>query len=70
MTKPNENAFPFQDNGTDNSVDWGMTKLEYLAAMAMQGLISTQSENNYFTDQQIAESAVNYAKALIEALNK
>jgi hypothetical protein len=51
-------------------VNMGLTKREYFAAMAMQGMIG----NSYFTEgssyNTIAEWSVQQADALIEALNK
>lgn len=63
-------------HGQENDVAMmrgGLTKLEYFAAMAMQGLLST--EGSYFPDNQstgdlVAEAAVKYADALIKALNE
>lgn len=50
--------------------DWyGLTKREYFAAMAMQGIISNPN-NHYVTSYSIAERAVQIADALIEQLNK
>jgi hypothetical protein len=46
----------------------GLTKREYFAAMAMQGLLSTVPES--FNGTEIAQLSVNMADALIEALNK
>ena len=46
----------------------GLTKREYFAAMAMQGMTSNCYKDH--PDQHIAESSVLLADALIEALNK
>lgn len=53
----------------------GLSKREYFAAMAMQGICSGMSNdsivNNRSSDTQgVAELAVMYADALIEQLNK
>jgi len=52
----------------------GLTKREYFAAMAMQGLLNSETFNaNGYTNgtpSGIAEIAVHQADALIEALNK
>jgi hypothetical protein len=73
MTKPNEsiNSFKYDDGYGDNGTTTGLTKREYLAAAALQGLLprvthefGRPAENIY------AERAVRYADALIEALNK
>lgn len=80
MTNPNDPAFPevftngsFYDNNAQKSFaevasTTGFTKREQLAAMAMQGVISsdTDSQLDY---QQVAKFSVGYADALIEALN-
>ena len=47
----------------------GLTKREYFAAMAMQGSVAADSEDQWtFADH--ARFAVKQADALIEALNK
>ena len=51
----------------------GLTKREYFAAMALQGLLSTKG--SYFPNQQntgelAALASVHYADALIAELNK
>jgi hypothetical protein len=45
----------------------GLTKREYFAAMAMQGLLS---EHNYDTHERVAVNAVAYGDALCEELSK
>ena len=71
-THPNDQAFP---RPASHSPEFGpthpklgLTKREYFAAMAMQGLLSTVPES--FNGREIAEISVNMADALIEALNK
>lgn len=44
----------------------GLTKREYFAALAMQGLISI----NNWSDDRIAQKSVEMSDKLIEALNK
>lgn len=53
----------------ERSVDsgLGLTKREYFAAMAMQGLLSNQKE---YTAMQIMEFSVRAADNLIDALNE
>lgn len=46
---------------------WGLTKREYFASLALQGLV-TQFE--YSNVDDIADTAVQYADALIASLNK
>lgn len=55
-----EPAFP-----TGIEVDGGLTKREYFAARAMQGLISTYTINRDGHTKYTAETAVQYADALI-----
>lgn len=70
-TKRNDNAFPFQFDGLDDEgtiiFENGLTKREYFAAMALQGILAS----NTFPSSPIAAAydAVNCADALIEALN-
>jgi len=48
---------------------YGLTKREYFAAMAMQGLL-TSTKYILYPITQVAKDAVNYADALIKELNK
>jgi hypothetical protein len=66
MTNPNDSATGFawsqEQSGTS-----GLTKREYFAAMAMQGLLAN---GNYITNYKfLGEESVIFANALIEALN-
>lgn len=64
MTKPEDNAFPWDDVGPHP----GLTKREYFAAMAMQGMLSNPA---YRTNcDKIAEWALQHAGALIAELSK
>lgn len=62
-TKKNESAFPII--AEDYIIDGGLTKREYFAAMALQGLLS--NNNNYVYS---VISAVEFADDLIEELSK
>ena len=62
-TKANEPAYP---NIQVPSLK-GLTKREYFAAMALQGLLATNSTT---TTEYYAIDAVRVADALIEELNK
>ena len=69
MTQPNEPtfakaAFYHPDGGVD-SPQQGLTKREYFASMALQGLLANEREVSY-----IAKKAVDYADALIKQLNE
>ena len=62
MTKPNDPAFPVSPS--DYSAKHGLTKREYFAAMAMQGLLASDTHFTLVTDR-----AVDFADMLIEKLN-
>ena len=87
MSKGNESAFPeiFSEpnNDRDGVIDvyssGGLTKREYFAAKAMQGLSSIQvgpeflkeiRDTNLTLEGVIAENAVRYADALLAELSK
>lgn len=68
MTKPNEPINSIPDLNNHPSTWIGLTKREYFAAMAMQGIVA-----NVCTDinhQENAKEAVIHADALIKALNE
>lgn len=72
-TIANEPITPLQDKGFPSHVSVladgvcaGLTKREYFAAMAMQGILARSSDTN----ENIATVSVNAADALITALNK
>lgn len=71
MTDPDDPAFPFQPG------QYGLTKREYFAALAMQGnnanvitSLGTLSESRHKQFQVIAQACVEMADALIAELNK
>ena len=67
-TKPNDNAFPF---GYAMGVEDGLTKREYIAAMAMQGMLAnSELTNETFKERLVAAWSVDCADALIDELNK
>ena len=85
LLDPTSNAFPFQPDGEALHAEYGLTKRELFAAMAMQCLHSAVFSNlemaayyqeeglkQGFLDQHdyMATVAVRQADALIEALNK
>lgn len=59
VTHPNAQAFPHEDPG-------GLTKREYLAALAMQGLLANEIQGFRTT----ADDAVRAADCLIDSLNR
>jgi hypothetical protein len=69
-TNPNEPAFSkpafYHPDGGLDSPNTGLTKREYFAAMALQGLLALGG----VVYQSPVKSAVEYADALIEELNK
>jgi len=77
-TKPNdlvtynvETSYHYDKHGqrqTVQSVDGGLTKREYFAAMAMQGLLSNIKPETLIIE--LAKEAVILSDALIEELNK
>jgi hypothetical protein len=73
MTKPDDSAFPAQPLGTDglpvNELATGLTKREYFAAMAMQGLLANPSVVG-LSGQVLIDKSIKYGLALIERLNK
>ena len=66
-TIPNEQAFPCF-NGDQFTPTLGLTKREYFAAMAMQGLATRPHEA--YEANNVAYHAVTFADALIEKLNE
>ena len=68
MTNPNESAFA---RISDDYIpeQWGLTKREYFAAMAMQGLANNWHRNDQ-DRQECANRAVLIADELIKALNQ
>jgi hypothetical protein len=60
-TQPNDSIHNSEQGPQD-----GLTKREYFAAMAMQGILSQHDSRPSYT----ATLAVEYADALIAALNK
>lgn len=66
-----ENAFPvaIADSG-ELLIHHGLTKREYFAAMAMQGMLASESNDfNYGHRMEVSRLAVQQADYLIEALN-
>ena len=76
MTDPNSSAVPCivpvdLDFHQRNSIELGLTKREYFAAMAMQGLLANSSLQEWSEPEaETACEAVEQSDALIAALNK
>lgn len=65
MTYPNEPIYPIIDLGVN-----GLTKREYFAGLAMQGLVNHFVYNYNVDAEKLAAVAVKMADALIAELNK
>jgi hypothetical protein len=67
MENPNGSSAAF-----GSSMNRGMSKREYLAAMALQGLLSQSVLENHFpyVPATVARMAVNYADALLAKLEE
>jgi hypothetical protein len=70
-TKANEPAFKtsYLYPGANDLPSTGLTKREYFASMALQGIISNKDGLD-IKIERIVESAVDTADALIDELNK
>jgi N-acetylglutamate synthase/N-acetylornithine aminotransferase len=69
--KPNAEQADFAVNAMNS----GLSKRELIAAMAIQGLLSNSGKGNNFNSEKgmldyYTTLSINYADALIEALNK
>jgi hypothetical protein len=62
----NDQAFPIADIGVHGS--YGLTKRELLAAMAMQGQLSSGIPGEHYRVTHCAKAAVEFADALLAAL--
>lgn len=70
MSNPNIPAFPVESGAY--SYDTGLSKREYIAALAMQGLLSNLADirKEGFKDHEIEEFAVMRADALLQRLEE
>jgi len=66
-----QNAFPFQGDTSDSKMEtnYGLTKREYFAAMAMQGLITAFDKDAILTKFELAQRSVVYADELLKQLD-
>jgi len=66
---------PYEGGGFLSKSKGGLTKREYFASLAMQGLLANSYGNDHeqqlldFSEEVIAHLAVNHADSLIKALN-
>lgn len=77
MTNGNDNAYPVTDTNSDMGIKrtelvGGLTKREYFAGLAMQGMIAscTSVDFPFVTPEEAGINACKYADALIAELNK
>lgn len=70
MTAPNQCAFP--NNIVSEFYDTGLSKREYFAAIALQGLMANSRfyESAGMVPHEFAKKAVQHADALIAALRQ
>ena len=68
MTNPNDNTTSYGYGSTYSTYERkGLTKREYFAAIAMQGILSSKIQ---IDSEFVGNYAVEYADSLIKALNK
>lgn len=73
MNNGHELAFPLIEQAEHpNSVNFGLTKREYFAALAMQGLLAKSGFScaHDSKHQELTEEAVRFADALLAELEK
>jgi hypothetical protein len=63
------NSFAFPSSPDKYEPEFGLTKRELIAAMAMQGMLANSNLVNGSTTSLIADWAVDHADALIERLS-
>jgi len=64
----NETRYKVDELVSESYPNHGLTKREYFAAMAMQGMLAS-ANNTLFDYETIATHSVKHADALINALN-
>lgn len=70
MTNPNDSAYPVRLNPQDPHSDMGgLTKREYFAAMAMQGMMVADMKSDEWSEIR-ARRSIRMADSLIAELNK
>lgn len=71
LTMGNNAAFPTLDSTPEGGLqlrEWGLTRRELFAAMAMQGFLASLAGESPYAD--VAADAVGYADALLAELEK
>lgn len=74
-TNPNDAAFarPHSEDEFNEEIchsQKGLTKREYFAALAMQGMLAYGNEKESYDPMRVPDKAVEIADALIQELNK
>ena len=73
MENSKKSAFPLTNDGgigADIDIQYGLTKREYFAGLAMQAIISATPEvSDYPKAEDVAEKAVTYANELLKQLS-
>lgn len=65
---PTPRKYTGADGAIREDITVGLTKREYFAAMAMQGILA--GRNTYLLPEYVAAESIEQADALIEKLNK
>lgn len=68
QTTGTDTITPFTD--IEGHTQQGLTKREYFAAAALQGFLADPASADFDTREELTDSVVMYAEALIESLNK
>ena len=69
-TNGSDMAYPIVCEEVRGVWQQGLTKREYIATMAMQGLCAMSISGTHKQPQNLAKEAVQYANCLIDELNK
>lgn len=69
MENSEQSAFPILETDTTHPVSLGLTKREYFAGLAMQGLLSNVS-NNHFDIDALCKYSVECAGEILKRLEK
>lgn len=69
-TMPDASAFSLQDPSTHAHSQKGLSKREYIASLALQGILAAQESDYAVRPSVTVADAVYYADLLIAELNK
>lgn len=71
MENGEQPAYPTQGNSASGELEGGLTKREFIATMAMQGMITGAVELNLSREeaQLVAAQSIQYADELLKALS-